>query len=388
MKRVGFLRGGDASTSVRVVTIMVIVLGAVVTGSVSLILEDVLPKSNPEDVIVASRWAFLGSSVLLVALAVWLRYEVRSFSGTLFSVQVLDEGVADRVNEGGMDFRSAANHRYMYLRSVHRWVDYERSVHAGVVDVPELCHEIGVTLETLMNTAADEGRKTIAPNMPWPMAMAVGAYLPARQADIHVLELPQRETDAEHEFPLRPGGSPVTVPTIRDVHGLRPTPPGRVGVFLSLGEADPAAPEQLRGFGADLVYTIAVPPGGKDTGRARYEEPELESCGRRIAEELTTIKADHPGTELVVAARISAAVALSAGWHLTQHRYPFYRDTYLLSFDGDGWVAMRVRPSQPHFTTGARAASPPSPVPRPGTSAEPGEVDGAAATSDRHPPHR
>ncbi len=62
MKRFMFSGGGDASIAIRVVTIVVIVLGAIVTGSVSLILEDILPKPHPEEVIVASRWALLGRS--------------------------------------------------------------------------------------------------------------------------------------------------------------------------------------------------------------------------------------------------------------------------------------------------------------------------------------
>ncbi len=351
MKRFRF-SGGDASTAIRVVTIVVIVLGAIVTGSVSLILEDILPKSDPQEAIVASRWVFLGSSVLLVAFAVWLRYEVRSFSGTLFSLQVLDEGVTDRLNEGGMDFRLAADRRYMYLRSIHRWVDYEYSVHHGVLDLHELSHEIGVALEELLNTAPDEGKKTVAPNMPWPMSMAVGAYLPARHSDIHILELPRQEDDKEHEFPLRPAAPGNTVPSARKIHRL-PQPTGhRVGALVTLDtEAGRDDIERLRSFGASTVYTVNIPLNTVREGPpSRYEEPELESCGHRIAEELTSIRREHPDDELVVAAELSSAVALSVGWHLTQHTCHLYRNTYLLYFDGERFVPMRVRPSQPrHF---------------------------------------
>lgn len=349
MKRFMFSGGGDASIAIRVVTIVVIVLGAIVTGSVSLILEDILPKPHPEEVIVASRWALLGSSVLLVALAVWLRYEVRSVSGTLFSAQVLDEAAADRVNEGGMDFRSAASRRYMYLRSIQRWVDYECSVRHGVLDLHELCHEIGVELETLLNTAPDEGRKTVAPNMPWPMSMAIGAYLPAKQSDVHVLELPRWEGDREHEFPLRPVDPKNTVPGIRELHRL-PRPNGsRIGALVTLGtEVGREDIERLRDFGVATVYTVNIPlHGGRGEDPSRYEEPELESGGHRIAEELTAIRRAHPEDELVVAARISSAVALSVGWHLTQHTCHLYRNTYLMYFDGDRIVPMRVRASQP-----------------------------------------
>src|SRR5690606_41799306 len=55
----------------------------------------------------------------------------------------------------------------------------------------------------------------------------------------------------------------------------------------------------------------------------------------------------HPEDELVVAARISSAVALSVGWHLTQHTCHLYRNTYLMYFHGDRIVPMRVRASQP-----------------------------------------
>lgn len=349
MKRFIFFRGRNASTAVRIVTIVVIVLGAIVTGAVSLILEDILPKTNPEELFVISRWVFLGASLLLVTLAVWLRYEVRSYSGTLFSVQVLDEGVADRLNEGGMDFRLAANRRYMQLRSIRRWVDYEQEIHQGVIDLQELCHEIGVTLEVLINTAADEDRQTIAPNMPWPMAMAVGAYLPARQFNMHVLELPRQENGREHEFPLRYSEEVDTVPSTKQVHQLSGVHGNRVGVLFTLDRnVDPADLDGFRPFGTATVYTVEISSSsvnGEDS--AHYVEPALESCGRMIAEELTAIKERHADEELVVSALISPAVALSVGWHLTQHARRLYRGTHLLYFDGDRFVPMRVRPSQP-----------------------------------------
>jgi hypothetical protein len=327
------------------VTIAVIVLSAVVTASLSLVLEDVLPKTDPGDVLVASRWVLFASSALLVGLAVWLRYEVRSYSGTLFSVQVLDEGVADRPYEGGMESRLAATRRYLYIRSVHRWMDYDTSIRHGVIDVHELCHEIGVTLESLMNADSDEGVQTVAPNMPWPMAMAVGTYLPVRNVDIRLLELPKKDGEGEHEFSLRYVQELSTGPTARKSH----SPPGvqgdRVGALITLteGEVDLDCFQDLN---VGTVYSVPLSADFHEQP-SRYLEPELESCGRRMAEELTLIKKEHPDRELVVAAEVPAAIAMSAGWHLTQYPSPFYRGAYLLYRDGNRSVPMRVRPSQP-----------------------------------------
>lgn len=343
MKLFAIFRGGNVSAALRFVTLFVIILGAIVTGAISLILDDLLPKTHPEETFVTSRWTLLIAGVLLIAIAVWMRYEVRTYSGTLFSVQVLDEGIADRTNEGGTETRSAANTRYMYLRSLHRWADYEHATHHGVIQLHELSHEIGATLESLMNTAADdEGTQTVSPNMPWPMALSVGTFLPARQADIRLLDLPKRPGDEQREFPLRSADEVRTAPKIRQRHQLDGVHGNRVGAFLTMTENPDL--ERFRAFDASTVYTVAVPPGEH---RSHYEEFELEALGRIMAEELTAIKEDHPDGELVVAATIPAAVALSIGWNLTQYTVRFYQGTHLLHDDGTRCVPMRVRPSQP-----------------------------------------
>lgn len=348
MKHFRFIRGNNASGSIRAATLAVIVLGAIVTAAVSLILEDVLPKSDPGELFVVSRWVFLGASLLLVTLAVWLRYEVRNYSGTLFSVQALDEGATDRLNDGGMDSRLAANHRYMQLRSIHRWVDYEQFLDRGVIDVHGLVREIGAVLEILINTSADEDRQTVAPNMPWPMAMAVGAYLPARQFNMHVLELPGRRSDTGHEFPLRYSEDENTVPNTTKKHHLSEEPGTRIGAFLILDDRVTQTDLGIfHPFAVTTVYTVEVSSSSADAGPSRYVEPELETCARLFAEQLATIKETHPDEELVIAADISAAVALSLGWHLTQYALRLYRHTHLLYLEGARPVPMRVRPAQP-----------------------------------------
>lgn len=349
MRSGSVFRSSNASTSVRAVTVVVIVLGAIVTGSISLVLEDLLPKLNAEETIVYPRWILLASSVLLVAFAVWLRYEVRSYSGTLFSLQVRDEGMADGAGDGGTDPKVAADRRYMYLHSLHRWIDFEHAARWGVVDLHVLCHEVGTTLELLINTAWSEGTRTVAPNMPWPVAMAVGTYLPARQVEIRLLELPTQSRHREHEFALGVAADAHVDSGVSSVHHLPGAHGNRVGALLSLTEEpDRGDLDCLRPFGVDTAYAVtasreARPPDSS----VPFAEPELESFGRTLAEELIEIKRAHAREELVVAAVLPVAVAMSAGWHLTQHTCRFYRNTYLLYFDGDKLVPMRARPSQP-----------------------------------------
>lgn len=129
-------------------------------------------------------------------------------------------------------------------------------------------------------------------------------------------------------------------------------------MLLALTEApDHSDLDRLRPFGVSTAYAVTASPGASlPESSSSLAEPELESIGRILAEELIDIKKAHAGEELVVAAAIPAAIAMSAGWHLTQYTCRFYRDTHLLHFDGDKFVPMRVRPSQPMSLVRERAS--------------------------------
>ncbi|MEU6261935.1 hypothetical protein [Saccharopolyspora shandongensis] len=349
------LRRGNASKGVRAFSIAVVMLGAVATAMLSLVLEDLLPKGDPQALFDPKRLAILVAVLLFAGSAVWLRYGVRQTSGTLFSVQVLDEGMRDRTQEQGRNSRAVAAKKHMSIRVLHRWLDFETSTANDVIDLQADCREAGAQLQLLVNTTPDDGKHSVAPVMLWPIAMAVGGYLPARTHDFRMVELPTQPGEKEQQFEL-PLMLEKDLPKLAArAERIEDATGERIGVHIGLAKfSDQFYKHRFRHFRAAGVRTCYTISDSDDILISENHKPvftgeELKRLSRLVTAELFRIKENHPDEELVVFANMPKTVAFAAGWQLMQYRRSFYRNTYLMHYDSETetYIPMRVRSSQP-----------------------------------------
>lgn len=323
---------------------LVVVSAAVLTAALGLVVEDAIPKGDdgaPE--IVPLRAALLLGMLVVLLVALAWRTVVHDTRGTLFYVQILDEGMDNRHTKP----LRAAEAEHMSLRTVTRWIDLASRRRGDVVDVVEPCHEVGRALEEGINTDRDDTGYTVAPNLLWPMSLAVGAYLPHGDS-LRLLELGRACDDVD--FLLNSPGAgklhsqPRTVPEAKG---------DRVGVWLALTEsARYCDVTEFARFGVSTVHVITY--DGKLPGRDGYwpqfDRDDLASLGADAAEKLRDIKAETASRELVVIAMVPKTTALAIGWQLSQlEKCPFFHSTHLMTYDlkTKAYVPMRVRESQP-----------------------------------------
>ncbi|MBA8825290.1 hypothetical protein FHX42_002641 [Saccharopolyspora lacisalsi] len=323
-----------------VANFLLVVATALTTATVALVIEDLLAKPvwNPQ--FVWYRGLALLAAILLAFLAVYWRSRVWRNAGTLFYVHLLDERMRDLRTAS----LTSATKQRMSSRSLVRWSDLDSQTIEGVIDLHQSCHEMGAALETAINTDRDDTGCTIAPNMLWPTALAVGAYLPTSR-ELRLLEL---SPSNEHEFELQRGGSGGV-----DVkcHETVADQSGRVGVWLAFTPmAEKFSTGAFEQFGVETVHVLTA--GGSIPSRdnpPNHDGARLKQLAREIAGQLVRVKRDSGNRELVVVAMIPKTVALTVGWHLSQYECRFFQGTHLIHYDyaRDVYIPMRVRPSQP-----------------------------------------
>ncbi|MER7077272.1 hypothetical protein SAMN02982929_00965 [Saccharopolyspora kobensis] len=336
---------------------LIVTSTAVITAALALVVEDGFPKT-PQDkpVIVPERLTVLVVALVVLILALLWRTYVHDKKGTLFYVQVLDESMANLHNEP----LKAAREERLALRSVTRWVSLNGRRRNGVIDMVEACREIGHAVEDAINTDRNDTGYTIAPNIFWPMALAVGAHLP--QPDkLKLLEFEARRKGSKRRAAEFPMDSPPSGLLRRDTHELAGSQGNRVGVWLALTDkAKFYSEEKFADFGVSTLHVITL--GGKIPGRDGYEpdfdRDALASFGPEISRFLREIKRETADRELVVVAMVPKTVTLAIGWHLSQTRNAFFAGTHLMHYDqpSGGYIPMRVRESQP--TTPPTATAP------------------------------
>ncbi|MGW9307759.1 hypothetical protein ACWGPQ_07085 [Saccharomonospora azurea] len=323
---------------------LIVVSAAVLTAALALVVEDAIPKAGEgEPEIVPLRAALLLGMLVVLLVALAWRTVVHDTRGTLFYVQILNEGMANRHTEP----LRAAQAEHMSLRTVTRWIDLASRRRGGVVDVVEPCHEVGRALEESVNTDRDDTGYTVAPNLLWPMSLAVGAHLP--QGDnLRLLELGQGSGDIGFEL-----NSPGTGKLKSELHPV-PEPKGdRVGVWLALTESARFCDvNTFAQFGVSTVHVVTYGDKlpGHDGYQPRFDRDDLASLGADAAEKLREIKAQAGSRELVVIAMVPKTTALAIGWQLSQmKKCPFFHSTHLMAHDPNtkAYVPMRVRESQP-----------------------------------------
>ncbi|WP_182543024.1 hypothetical protein [Halosaccharopolyspora lacisalsi] len=335
----------------------VVVCASVITASLALVVEDLIPHQADDGRVVPLRWVVFAGALLGLLLALWVRTVVNRRRGTLFHIHLLDEAMPDLRRTSV----ALAGARRMSMRAVTRWIDLGAHAHDDVIDLAEHCREVATTVEDAVNEDRDDTGSVLAPNMLWPTALAVGGYLP-RADQLRLLELPPNDTADEIEFDLNPQDTDAVVR--HDEPDLEQCT-GRVGVWLAF---TPAAAhfsrERFAELGVTTVHTLSykgrIPPP-KSTSLTGQD---MTTISREIAQYLERIKAQAGERELVVIAMIPKAVALALGWHLAQSRFRFFRGTHLMHYDRprDRFFSMRVRPSQP--------THPPRPLARPAAHRE------------------
>lgn len=317
----------------------------------SLLAEDLMPKPGDH-----FSWSWLRLVVALAALvllvvAVRFRFQVRQESGTLVSVRALKEGQRDRAGES----RELAVRLAMSIRTVHRWFDPHGQAVGGVVDVSDLCSGIGAQTELLINTATDNDTFTVAPNLPWPMGMALGGYLPAEEFPVRLAELPAEGVrKGKTEYFLLTSLPKGHACAEAEPERLDESTGDRVGIWIGLtknaGARDDAP---WREWGVSTRYTIGPSPEIPEDENPHYDGEQLRTLAYKVAAELVRIKRLHRDRELVVFATMPKAVATAVGWLVVQSGCRFYPGTYLMDYYGPDkrYMPMRVRHSQPRTVT-------------------------------------
>ncbi|WP_017975255.1 hypothetical protein [Actinopolyspora halophila] len=335
------LRRPSGEARVSLANAVIVVAASLITASLALILEDLLPRDDSDGYVVLTRWlAGITALVLLVVGLVW-RARLHRKRGTLFYVQLLDEAMPNWHEQP----LAAAQQRRMSMRSVVRWVDLGQRVDNGVIDVVEPCREIGAVVEEAINNDREDTGYTVAPNMLWPAALALGAYLPHPES-LRLLELLPAE---EREFALTERSRGRSGSVSGQLDGQLPR--GRVGVWLAF---TPAAryfsAEMFERFGVRTAHTVTF---RGETPGPNYS-PDLSSMdmahlGGELAEHLVRVKKEAGERELVVVAMVPKSVMLAVGWQLSQHDCRFFRGTHLMHYDqaSKDYIPMRVRESQP-----------------------------------------
>lgn len=318
-----------------------------------LVVEDLLPATGHRHMS-TTRILWLGIAVAaLFATIVW-RGSVNRRTGTLFYVRLLNDAWTDWHTTA----LQIASRRRMSLRSVTRWADLPSRTHHETIDLVDLCAEIAAALEAVVNGDRDDTAYTIAPNLPWPAALAIGTALPIVD-DLHLLELSGPPGNPATAAP----GSPTTIaPEISfrlpqpTADTTTPPPPTahpregtRVGLLLVFTGRDLPPDTVFDGMGVGEVYTLDSASMGV-THRAgdRLTAAQLATLAASLPPAVAAIKRAAGDRELVVAATLPKTLAMALGWGIAQDKCRFFAGTHLLNFAyPERYQPMRVHPAQP-----------------------------------------
>lgn len=322
---------------------VVVALATAIAGTASLLIEDALPKPGDHAVLVPTRLLLLIVLLALLWAALWLRTHTYRSGGTLYYTHALAEGMSDLRR----DALAQAVAHHMALRTLSRWIDLPDNTNPhGVIDIHTVCAEIGASLEDLINNDNPDTGYTIAPNLLWPIALAVGTYLPP-VLDTRLLEL-QSATAASATIRLG-DTTPITL-THTTTH-LDPTATRTAIVLAFTPNAKHYDDTVLTGFGINTTHILAGPDGIPTDTTPPLTASQLAALPRALADHLEPLITSTD--ERLVIAYLPKTVALALGWELSRKRIRFFAGTHLMNYDRGAFVPMRVHPSQP--------ATPPTP---------------------------
>ena len=301
---------------VAVANFAIILFAPALTGVSALLIEDALPKPGEHATLIPLRLIVFLVLLALLSGAVWLRTYSYRVGGTLYYAHALAEGMSDR-RRAALD-KAADNH--LALRTVSRWIDIEdRTTIDGVIDIHGLCSEIGANLESLINADNPETGYTLAPNLLWPIAISVGAYLPpARRTRIMELDPPDgqplwcwlgddRKADFDHSVEQLDAEADSS----------------RIGVLLGFTQhAEKFDTETFSDFGVGSVRVLSASGGLPATGGASLTADQIAGLAHSVVAELKTLT--DTSNELVFVAFIPEIVAVASGFELARQGVRFF----------------------------------------------------------------
>lgn len=330
---------------------------ALVTAILALVVEDALPIGTARR-FSGLRWIVLVLALIALVTALLWRASVKRHSGTLFYVRLLD----DTMTDWQMNAVDLAARQHLALRPVTRWVDLDANTTGGFIDVVDACAVTVAELRAAVLANPEGAGCTIAPNMLWPMALAVGAETPPA-TDLNLLELPGPHAErTKRPLAFRPPARPAPPGHIRTALGIgdltllpgKVGGEGRLGILLAFApNAQHMTPEQVFSpFGVGEYSRIRPAWVGADLANLLPDSitsQQLADLTQALSDHITHIKASAPNRELVIAAALPKSLAFGLGFCLAQAATRFFSNTHLLHYDSrtQTYLPMRVHPSQP-----------------------------------------
>jgi hypothetical protein len=336
---------------------------AVVAAVLGLVVGDLLPLTGHRQ-FSGARWGALALTLIVLFAVILWRGTVYRSTGTLFYIRMLDHSMVDWHTTAV----KLALRRRMSLRSVTPWTDLAARTHDGITDLVEPCARVTSALHTAVSCDRDDTASTIAPNMPWPVSLAIGTELP----DIGGLRLLELDgpvsasgafaTEISFALPVTPPPPGLAARELTVESHTMPHPsPGstRVGLLLAFTEkARRIDAEQIFApFGVGTYHVVLptwVSPDRHELVPGCLNKAHFETLAQVLPEAVADIKQQAGANELVVAATLPKTLALALGWGLAQRGCRFFAGTHLLFFNGDGrpYQPVRTCPSQPSTAPG------------------------------------
>ena len=337
-------------TPVWLANLWVVVTAALVAAFAGLVADDLMSKDGRIEFVWTRFVAFLVVLALLLA-ALWFRGTAYRNTGTLFQVQVLDEGMSDKRAASS----AAAEQDRMAVRSITRWVDFRHRANShGVIEVVDLCQTVSDILEDQINVDSPDTGYTVAPVMAWPIALAVGTQLPHGDR-LRLLELEDDHGNPSNLIPLVQPSRSIDRSVPLSIHGGA-SDTGHVGVWIALtvgaNAFDAHEADRWAELGVSEGVRITLGPDLPDA--PSLTNADVTGLGAAIADALVGIRLDNPGRDIVVVAMMTKIVSMAVGWHLAQAKCRFFDRTHLMWFDEDRrrLMPMRVKESQPSLPPG------------------------------------
>lgn len=310
-RRRGIWRAHRRQIASRLLSLFVIVAVALA----GLIVEDWIP-SKGHGRLVAFLIAIAAAS-LLVLVVTWLD----KAGGTLYYVRLLFPSMSDWREQAAAEKRREMQD----VRIIQRWIVAEPS--DGGFDVADEVASIGAVLEAEMNRDSDSTGFHVAPNMLFPMAMALGYDMQVR--DGFQFDELDSEEDKQRSWPFNPTSKAKAElaknkpefdhPMIRTVRS------GGAGPVLVTVKLTPGP--DLKPVNWATGAHVAVEALNRDgeaapvklgTGNKRHQTLQVDPIEAMhvVREAIRYAIHEHPGRPVLLNARMSKATALGVGWLL------------------------------------------------------------------------
>ncbi|MFI6163950.1 hypothetical protein ACIA59_28865 [Micromonospora haikouensis] len=320
-------------------------LTALTTAALGLIVEDLLPLKPPRQVSPERATLLAAALVLLFAAVLW-RSLIHRRTGTLFYVRLLADDMPD-LHDAAIQI---AARRRMSLKSVTRWTDLPTHTHQGVIDLSATCADIAAALETVINADRDDTAYTIAPNILWPAALAIGAELPIVD-DLQLLELPDPRTPQPIAFTLTKAVTSATLVT-EELPLDSTTPDAPVGLILAFAPAAAKMTPEVTFAEYPISRCRRIRPAVTEDvtqlGRTTFTGPEIAAFAKPLTEAIIAVQNQAGAREVIIAAAMPKVLAMAIGWHLAQATTRFFTNTRLIHYDQvtNTYIPIRAHPAQ------------------------------------------